>query len=503
MGDHAARGFVWLAGQTVLLRVITLVGQLVLAYYLTKEQFGDVGLALTVHAFATILQQGGINEILVQRQARLSRWSNPAFWMSLMLGLVSGGLVAASAPLAATIYNDPDVVPLLCVLAISMVPAALIMVPEAKLSAELRFRTLATVGLLSTTAQLGMSVVLAMLDFGAMSMVLPRPIVLTIQWIVIMILAKPRIVWRIQARRWRYLVSDNITLVIGKLCLTTTHQGDKIILGLFTTDRVVGLYYFAFNLSMQTMALATQSLTSVLFPVLSKLEDPVRQTKGFIQAARVLAVAGVPLCLLQAGVADPLVRAVFHPRWLDSIPILQLLSLGMALRLVGSPAGTLMYAQGRFRTVLILNTCYAVAFLSAVTVGAIVADGVGVAVGASIYFGILGPVHMYVAIRPGGGRWRDVWNVYAAPVAASIAAIAPSMWISEFVPEGPAQQWIRMAVIGFSSGALYLLLTRILAPAPLEELFRRFNRMPVVGSISTRIAAVMLLSRPAQAVESN
>jgi O-antigen/teichoic acid export membrane protein len=500
MGDRAARGFVWLMGQTLILRVVTLLGQLVLAYYLLEDEFGDVGLAMTVLAFAAILQQGGIGEVLVKRQAHLSRWSNPAFWMSLVLGIASGLLVAAAAPVAAWAYEDPDVVPLLYVLAISMVPAALIMVPEAKLNAELRFRTLAKVGVISATSQMALSVAFAASGFGAMSMVLPRPIVLTVHWVAVMLLAKPRVMWKPQARRWKYLISDNVTLVLGKLCIIVTHQGDYIVLGVLTTDKVVGLYYFAFGLSMQTMSLVTQSLGNVLFPVLSKLEDPKRQTQGFINAARLLALVGVPMCLLQAGVADPVIRELFKPRWFDAIPILQILSLGMALRLVGSPAGSLFYAQGRFRTVLVLNACYAVAFLIAVTIGALLADGIGVAVGASIYFAILGPVHMYVAIAPAGGSWRDVWNVYAVPVAASAAALAPSMWLADQVPPMAGRNWARMAVVTGGTGLLYLTLVRAFAPVLLEELFQRFRSMPVVGPLSNRVAAVLLAGRARPAV---
>lgn len=494
MGGHAARGFVWLMGQTVFLRLVTLLGQLALAYYLFEDDFGDVGLAMTVHAFATILQQGGISEVLVKRQKHIDSWSNPAFWMSVVLGISAGALVAVSAPLVARAYGEPDIVPLLYVLAASLIPSALIMVPEAKLNADLRFRTLAGVGAASASAIMILSVVFAMCGLGAMSMVLPRPIVLTVHWIVAMILARPRVLRRPQARRWRYLVGDNLTLVLGKFCLIITHQGDYIILGLLTSDRVVGVYYFAFGLSMQTMSLVTQSLGNVLFPVLSKLEDPLRQTQGFIRAARLLALVGVPLCLLQAGVADPVIREVFPKRWLEAIPILQVLSLGMALRLVGSPAGSLFYAQGRFRTVLILNVCYAIAFLAAVTIGAYWAEAMGVAIGASIYFAILGPVHMYAAVRPGGGTLLDIWRVYAVPVFASAFSMGAAMWVSSFIPHVRGENWLRITTVTVVTGVLYLVLIRLCAPMLLKELFIRFQSLPAIGSLSVRLAHTLRLN---------
>jgi PST family polysaccharide transporter len=491
MGDRAARGFVWLLAQTMLLRAVTVIGQLVLAYLLTQEDFGVVALALTVHAFASILQQGGLTEILVKRQAHLHRWSNTAYWMSLALGASAGLLMAVGAPLAAIVYGNQRIIPLLIVLSISMVPAGLIVVPEAKLSAELRFRTLAVVGAVSVSAQMVLAVLFAALGMGAISMVLPRPIVLSVHALVVYLLARPRVRLRPQVRRWRYLISDNITLVLGKLCLLATLQGDYMVLGILTTERVAGVYYFAFGLSMQTMTLVTSNLGNVLFPVLSKLDDPVRQTQGFIRAARLLALVGVPLCLLQAGLADPVLRELFKGKWDDAIPILQILSLGMALRLVGSPAGSLFNAQGRFRTVLVLNSCYAVAFLSAVTAGALIAGGIGVAVGASIYFGLLGPVHMYIAISGNKGTWRDVWGVYAVPVLMSVAALAPAMWLADRLPPMPGRNWARMAVVTGTTGIIYLALASVLARPLLEELFARFGALPVVGRSAKRVAEIL------------
>src|SRR5262249_55336521 len=157
------------------------------------------------------------------------------------------------------------------------------------------------------------------------------------------------------------------------------------------------------------------------------------------------------------------------------------LSVGMSLRLVGSPAGSLMHAQGRFKTVLILNACYAAAFLSAVTAGAYVADGTGVAIAASAYFAILGPVHMYVAIRPGGGRWRDVLDVYAVPVCASAAALAPAMWLMEQIPAGPVQQWLRIGTVPLVTGSIYVILVRLVAHERLRELFVRLGHIPMIG----------------------
>ena len=58
-----------------------------------------------------------------------------------------------------------------------------------------------------------------------------------------------------------------------------------------------------------------------------------------MRSARQLALVGVPLCLMQVAMADPGIRALFAPKWYPAIPVLQILSLGAALRVLGMPAG--------------------------------------------------------------------------------------------------------------------------------------------------------------------
>src|SRR5436190_13327638 len=103
------------------------------------------------------------------------------------------------------------------------------------------------------------------------------------------------------------------------------------------------------------------------------------------------------------GAADPGVRMFFEDKkWEDAIPVLQALSLGMAFRVVASPGGSLIQAQGRFRVILITNIINAIVFLALVTLGARMgnvnaptlwgrpATTVGIAV--AVYFALIGPI---------------------------------------------------------------------------------------------------------------
>ena len=87
-----------------------------------------------------------------------------------------------------------------------------------------------------------------------------------------------------------------------------TSQGDYTILGhVYNTEAglaaVVGIYFFAYNLCIQTTQFITSNLANVLLPAFSKLQHETERLKrAFLRSTKMLAIVGVFICLLQAAV---------------------------------------------------------------------------------------------------------------------------------------------------------------------------------------------------------
>jgi PST family polysaccharide transporter len=255
-------------------------------------------------------------------------------------------------------------------------------------------------------------------------------------------------------------------------------------LGRFHLEEVVGLYALAFNLSMQTMILLSFNLDAVLLPGLSKLQtDPERQRVAFLNVVRTVTLVGVFASLLQAGLAEPGVHAVFPPRLYPLVPVIQLLSIGMAMRMGGWSSQTMLQAQGRFRSYMLLNVIGAVTFMTMVGIASWRAPHdqapVYVAIAAALYFTIEGPAALYLAIRPGGGTWEDVFRTYAIPMIVAVAAIAPAVFVARYIPGGPgrAHEWVRIFVTLSISVPLFLLLARWLARDTWDSLVSRIKAL--------------------------
>jgi PST family polysaccharide transporter len=380
-------------------------------------------------------------------------------------------------------YDDHRLVGLILVLAATAPFTGLDIVPDARLTSEMRFRYLAIVKWITAVGTMGLSILFAHWHWGAYSFVLPQPIITVLRLALLWGMVRWPIRRDPHLRRWRFLFTDSAMLFLANFFIMLTWQGDYIILGIMHDAKTVGIYFFAFNLSIQTMAVFTNNLAGVLFPALSRLQgNVVNQTRAFLRAAKLLAVVGVPLCLLQAALAGPAMAVVFNSWWYPAIRVLQLLSIGMAIRLVASPGGSLLQAQGRFRVYLLTNALNAVFFLSLVAAGSYFGHGLQaaryVAAAVMTYFAIIGPIFMRVAIHPGGGKWRDVWRVYAAPVAASAFAVGGAAVVGRLVPpmhSANARQLTRIATIVGWSIAFYVPMIRYLAGDAVEDLAGRIG----------------------------
>ena len=479
--SRTTRGVAWLLAQTLGSKVANLLGLIALSWILKTEDFGLIALTYLASVVAAIFSPVAVREVLVHRHNRMGKWANAAFWMSLTFGLIGTLAMVALAPLLAWCLDEPRLKGLVWLMAVPLLFDRLGTVPLARLHAQMRFRTVAVLGLSASLCTTALTVLFAWCEFGAYSFVWSRLLVAVLVTAALWGVAGIKLSWSPQLRRWVYLISDTGLIFCATLLYMAISQGDYLVIALFVSNQDhVGLYYFAFTLSSQTAAIVLSNLSQVLFPALRTIVEPQRRMNAFLRAARLSALLAVPLCLLQAALAEPVFHAVLHEKWIPAIPMLQILSVGMISRLIGLQGNSLIKAQGRFGSYLALTAAYTITFFILVTAGAWQWGTLGVAIGAAVQFTLVGVVNLYAAIRPDGGSWRDVGAVYLPPLAAGGASVgaacAAAEWISSVAAE-PWVAWLQIGTILLVTAAICVPLSRWLAPLPSRDLTARVREM--------------------------
>lgn len=440
--QEVRRGAVWTSLLTVASRGQQTVLQVVLAWLLSPSDFGLIALAYTVMAYAWVLQHAGLGAVLIQRQKRFHLWVSPATALVTATGLLATLYALLAALPAARAYGEPHLAGVIAVLAMAVLPDALRAVAQAKLRATLRFKAYSQLQMLGLVIVFTLTLALAIGGAGVYSFVIPRVVasgvLLVIEWTV----ARPGLRADRLFGRWRYLISSSVWVTLAGQCVAMMNQGDYTILGIFVSKEVVGQYYFAFMLSTQAMMLVTLNIGGVLTPVLARLQDrPEAQADRFFEASGLIALVGIPACFGLALVADPLIRLCFDDRYLPAIPFLQLLSIGMAFRMVGHNGAFLMQANGRWRGYFVLSLINAVTFVSACWVGVVLAGPIGLTVGAVAFYTVFGLTQLWVATS---GRCKHRTNRIASLYAIPLLICGPAffgLWLLH-------RWWMPPAIVG-------------------------------------------------------
>jgi PST family polysaccharide transporter len=484
LGQRAFGGAIWTLGNTLGSKFAGIVSQLILAALLTQHDFGRVAQVIFIVSLASLGSQLGIGEILIRRHRKFNQWASIAFWISLAAGLLGAVLIAAITPFTSYLFKDSDgLAPLLLVGACTLPFDAMALVFQSKLRIDLRFRTLALLGGAGAIAMAVLSVAFAASRLiwpnspvaGAMAVILPRPLIAAMIMITSYRLTDFRPRLRFSFRRWPFVLRDSRYFFITGLFMTFLMQGDYLIAGMFFTTQQLGVYYFAFNLSMQTVQLVGGNLTSILLPSFAKLDqEPARQRAAYLKVCSTIMLVGTLICILQGILAGPLLQLFFKNKWDDAILLFQILTIGMIFILPTSPGIALMHAQGLFRRVMVWTMVTALSFLFSVTVGALFGSTMTIAIAIAIFYAVFSAFGVIVPLRFTPQAFMEiVRRVYAFPIGAGLAAVATCIAIAYAFPAVPPL----VRAIAMASGATLTYAIAVLAwrRNDLRELLGRFQ----------------------------
>ena len=247
--------------------------------------------------------------------------------------------------------------------------------------------------------------------------------------------------------------------------------------------------------------LVTVNIGGVLTPVLARLQDnPTLQIDRFFEACGLIALLGIPSCFGLALIADPLVRLCFDDRYLPSIPFLQLLSIGMAFRMVGHNGSFLMQANGRWRAYFSLSVINAIVFVVAALIGVRLGGALGLTVAVTLFYIIFGVTQLLIATTGRYGSWGErVWRLYGVPLFICAPAF---MVLAVFHRQLSPPAWVGLPLLTVT-GALVTVftlriyfpdrLTHLVSQLPVGRLLKRFkNRLQ---KMIRTIRMILLLDR--------
>jgi polysaccharide transporter, PST family len=274
-----------------------------------------------------VLVESGFAEAIIQRKDLTATDLNSAFWMNNAIGLAFAVVLVAAAGVIAQALGQPQLGPVLMALSAVFVLSGLASVPQAILRRELAFRAIALRGLVGTLAGGAVGVAMAFAGAGVWSLVGQMIATAVVGTATLWALCSWRPGRGVSVASLRELFRFSAKILGERLALFASRRSDDLLIGVVLGPVALGLYTVGYRILLIFTETIIWTLEGVAFPLLSRLQnDAARRRRAFLALTGLCAAVAVPAFLALAVLAPEITRAAFGPRWIEAIPVMQILA---------------------------------------------------------------------------------------------------------------------------------------------------------------------------------
>ncbi|GAA0475079.1 hypothetical protein GCM10008985_34460 [Halococcus dombrowskii] len=383
-----------------------------------------MAIALVVMRGLTQLSRLGVDAALIQREEKnVDAYLDTAWVMQNARGVVVAIILFMAAPFIAspTVYDQPQLTPVLRVLALSPLLSGLQNPGLLYLKKDLRFDKQFFYTLSGTVFYVLVAVVVALvtqsvwaLVFGVVASDFVR---LVASYFVDSYRPRPRF----DFDRARELFGYGKWIFASGVVLFLIMEADDLFVGWYLGAAVVGFYQLGYRVSNAPATEVTQTISSVVFPTYAKIQNSNSQLRdGFFKTVQLTTFVSVPVAVGIAAIAPTFVETFLTEEWQPMVPLIQILAAWGLLRSFGATTGPLFQAVDRpeIATKIQFGKFIIIAALIYPATARYGAVGTALVImGNSLVFSE--PVSAYLAVRIVNGSYTKLLSLIVYPLLAS------------------------------------------------------------------------------------
>ena len=322
----------WNISSTIVSAIITIIFGAILARLLGPAAYGIIAIANLTNAFARYFVRMGIGPAIIQSGNPSSNDIDFVVTFSMGIGFLAAVIVALLSPLVALFFKQPGSTPVIAIMGLSLWFSAFSSSISGVLVRNMQFKQLAIIRLAQTFFSGASSIVMAYLGFGIWSLVWPLILGQFLGMLAIINLVnrtyplKPRFSFA----GHDHLIKFGSLYSLNSLLEYFGSNLDTIFVGRLFSAFQLGLYNRAFSLAYLPSESLITSITSVMFPVFSRLQS---SNEKFIETQNKLFLF---IGLLSSSIAMGMIPAarditlvLLGSQWLEAIPLLMILLFGV------------------------------------------------------------------------------------------------------------------------------------------------------------------------------
>ena len=347
--DKTAKGLMWGAINNGTMQVLNLLIGIIILRQITPEDTGLVGLLAIFTAIAGNLQSSGFSTALINEKQPTAQQYNSVFWFNILMGGLLYVILFCSAPLIAWFFHQPRLINLSRFIFLSFFISSFGISTNAYMVKNMMNREITIVNLTALVISGSVAILMAINDMAYWSLAWQQVVNSTILIIGRFYYVKWKPSINITFDYIRQTFSFSMKILVTMIVNTVNQNMLTVIFGrLFRDAKVVGNFFQAYKWDSMAFQTVGGMVGQVAQPVLVSVRDEKdREQLVFRKMLRFTSFLSFPALFGLALVAREFILCTIGWKWIECVPLLQILCISGAFMPVYTLYQNLIISHGR------------------------------------------------------------------------------------------------------------------------------------------------------------
>jgi PST family polysaccharide transporter len=315
----------------------------------SPSAFGLISLATAYIAILELFLDQGFGQFIIYYDKIDDIHLNTVFWIVLSTSFFLMGISILTSGFIASFYSEPHLENVIDVLSISLVISSFASVPKTILRKQLSFKLLAYRGIIANFISGVIALILAFRGFGVWSLVgltlSYRLMEVILLWAVTDWIPQ----FQFSFSKVKQMLSFGMSSMTVKVLKLADRRIDDLLIGYFLGSQVLGYYTIAYKLVRMAVTLFTGVLTTVAFPLFSKLKNNTRKLKYTYEKLSEYSSLFLWPLFIYLAIFSEFIILIFGEKWYSAHETMAFLALGSMLYSTVQLNGSLAWGMGRHK----------------------------------------------------------------------------------------------------------------------------------------------------------
>lgn len=342
------KGFTWTAIEKFSIQFAQFIIGIIIARLVSPSEYGILGILMVFINISQVFIDSGLGSALIYNNDLKKEDVQTTFTFNLIVSLVLYIILYLTSPYIEVFYKLDNLSLYIRVSGIVLLINSLIIVPISQLKVWMNFRALAISSIISTIFSGTIGIYLAYNGYGIWALIIQLLSRSLFQCILLILQCKWLPNFSFYRTSFYKLYKFGINVFSASIFTKLVEEGLVLLIGELMTPYSLGLYTRANQFSSLPSTSLGSIVSSVLFPSLSSIKNNDKEFyKIYVKSIEYQGLVSIPTFFIIVLICEPMIRLFLTEKWIEVVPILQILAMSRILLPVANITEQAMNAKGR------------------------------------------------------------------------------------------------------------------------------------------------------------